>query len=129
MKRAFFIFGIIVCVTFSCKPSGEVSRASATLVKDSQDSTRYEILITDPHFEQWYLVNFTPAKDYSVDYYRTKNITAVSNWNDFYRSGRYDKVVDSYIEYWPQVDYGMEVNRKLFWYFRYVVSNYGIRLF
>jgi hypothetical protein len=38
-------------------------------------------------------------------------------------------IIESYIDYRPNIDYGIEVNRKLFWYFKYVKSKYGINLF
>jgi hypothetical protein len=38
-------------------------------------------------------------------------------------------VIDSWINYQPQIDYGIDVNRKLYWYFRFVEDYYGIRLF
>lgn len=39
------------------------------------------------------------------------------------------KVIDCIIEYQSNVDYGIEVNRKLYWYFLYITENYKIRLF
>ena len=128
MKQFFFI-GIMALLAWACSPAREAAKTSARLVKNSQDSTEYEILIIDPHFDEWYLLNFTPAKDYSNDYYRSKNLVAVANWNDYYRSGRYSPVIDSYIDYWPVTDYGIEVNRKLYWYFRYIRETYRIRFF
>jgi len=56
-------------------------------------------------------------------------LIAVGNWNDFYCTGRYNKIIDSLIEYHPDTDYGIEVERKLYWYFKYIVSTYKIRLF
>jgi hypothetical protein len=124
-----FIIGIIAAMLWACSPVKEVSKTSATLVQDKQDSTEYEILIVDPHFDQWYLLNYNPEKDHSNDYYRYKNLIAVSNWNDYYRTGKYNGVIDSYINYSADTDYGIELNRKLYWYFKYIRSNYGIRLF
>jgi hypothetical protein len=128
MKLSFFI-GILVVLFWACTPVREVSKTSATLTQNSLDSTEYEILIIDSHFDQWYLINFDPSKDHSNDYYRNKNLIAVANWNDYYRTNRYSQVIDSYINYWSNIDYGIEVNRRLFWYFKYIKENYRIRLF
>jgi hypothetical protein len=127
MSRGFFI-GMMVLFIWACSPVKEASKNSVTLAKNSEDSTEYKILIIDPHFDQWYLLNFNEAKDHSIEYYRTNNMTAVVTWNNYFRTGQYGEVIDSYIEYWPDVDYGIEVNRKLYWYFKYIESNYGIRL-
>ena len=128
MKLGFFI-GILAVLVWACTPVKEVSKTSAKLTQDSIDSTEYDILIIDFQFDQWYLINYSPAKDHSNDYYRTKNLIAVANWNDYYRTDRYSRIIDSYIDYWPNIDYGIEVNRKLFWYFKYIKENYRIRLF
>jgi len=128
MSRSSLI-GILALMVWACSPVKEALKTSAILAQDSLDSTEYHILIIDPWFDQWYLFNYSPALDHSNDYYRTKNLIAVGNWNDHCRSGRYINVIDSYIDYRPDVDYGIEVNRKLFWYFKYIMSNYKIRLF
>jgi hypothetical protein len=124
-----FYLGIIALLIWACSPVKEASKTSATVTHDSLDSTGYELLIIDPHFDQWYLINYAPEKDHSNDYYRNKNLIAVANWNDYYRTGKYGGVIDSYIDYWPGIDYGIEVNRKLFWYFKFIKEYYGIHLF
>ena len=53
----------------------------------------------------------------------------MTNWNDYYRSGRYSLIIESLIDYQPDVDYGIEVDRELYWYFMYISSTYKIRLF
>ena len=116
-------------VVWACSPVKEAARTSAKLSQNGQDSSGYEILIIDPRFDQWYLLNYSPTKDYSNDYYRSKNLAAVTNWDEYYHTGRYNRVIDSSIDYWPNIDYGIEVNRKLYWYFKYVQNNYRIRLF
>ena len=128
MKPAFFI-AIIALLIWSCSPVKNSSKTSAIVLKNSHDSTEYEIVIIDNHFEQWYQLNYSEAKDRTDEYYHSKNLIAVLNWNDYYWGGKYIEVVDSYINYQPQIDYGIEVNRKLYWYFKYVQENYKIKLF
>ena len=125
MKPSFLII-IMGLMVWACSPAKKASKASVTLAKDSVE---YEIWIIDPRFDQWYIINYSPAKDYSNEYYRSKNMIAVINWNDYYRSGKYSKIIDSYIDYQSSIDYGIEVNRKLFWYFKFVVETYNIYLF
>jgi hypothetical protein len=127
MKPLSFI-GMMALLVWSCSPVKNTAKTSATLVQNSQDSTEYEIYISDLHFDQWFQLNYSEAKDHQNDYYRSKNQVAVANWNDHYRNGRYIDVIDSYINYEPQIDYGIEVNRKLYWYFKYVQENYKVRL-
>jgi hypothetical protein len=124
-----FFIGIMTLLIGACAPVKEVPKTSAALIKDSKDTTEYQLIIIDPGFDQWYLINFTEAKDRSNEYYRYKDMVAVLNWNNYFSAGRYDRVIDSYIDYRPDIDYGIDVNRKLYWYFKYVDSVYGIYLF
>jgi len=128
MKPAIYIIFIAMLI-IACSTAKQVSKTSAEIKAASPDSTVYELIITDIHFDQWYLLNYNDARDRNNDYYRSKNITAVYNWNDLYRRGRYLNAIDSYINYEPHIDYGIEVNRKLYWYFKFVEDYYGIRLF
>lgn len=128
MNTRVFI-GILILLVWACSPVRETAKTSALLTPKSQDSTEYEITVIDFGFDQWYQLNYSPSKDLSNEYYRYKNIEAVAAWNDYYRSGRFSRVIESSINYWPDIDYGIEVNRILYWYFRYVTEKYDIRLF
>jgi hypothetical protein len=128
MKLSFFI-GIIALSVWACSPVKEASKTSATLAKNGQDTTEYQIVITDIGFDTWYLTHYSGVKDYSNEYYRFKDLVAVASWNDYYRTGKYSRYIDSSIDYRPDIDYGIEVNRKLYWYFLYVKSEYRIHLF
>ena len=127
MKR-FLYFGVLALVVWTCSTPNVASKKSIAPQPVAGDSTEYELIIIDPRFDQWYIVHYSDAKDYTNEYYRGKNTMAVVNWNSFYREGKYPKVIDSYIDYQPQIDYGIEVNRKLYWYFRFVESDYKIPL-
>ena len=128
MKPVIFI-SVLSLLIWACSPVKNISKTSATVTQNSQDSTEYELIITDIHFDSWYQLNYSEAKDRTDDYYHSKNLIAVYNWNDYYRRGKYINVIDSYINYEPQIDYGMELNRKLFWYFKFVEEYYGIELY
>lgn len=123
------LIGFMILLVWACSTVKENVKTSASLTQSSQDSTEYEIYIDDLHFDQWYLLNYSEAKDHANDYYRGKNLVAVSNWNDYYHKGRNSAIIDSYINYEPAIDYGIEVNRKLYWYFKYIKDNYGINFF
>lgn len=129
MPRIFVPGMMALLMIWACSPVKEASTTSAALARDSLDSTVYDIVIIDPHFDQWYSLNYGPAQDRSNEYYRAKNHTAAIRWNDYYRSGKHSNVIESYLDYRPEVDYGIEVNRKLYWYFKYIRSNYRINLF
>ena len=128
MKPVFYI-SLIVLLAWACSPARNVSKTSAKVEPDPADSTQYELVIIDIHFDSWYTLNYSDAKDRTDEYYHSKNLVAASRWNDYYRRGKYIDVVDSYLDYQPQIDYGIELNRKLYWYFSFVEEYYGIKLF
>ena len=120
--------GMPAMLAWACSTSREASKTPATLTLSPGDSAGYEILIIDQQFDQWYLNNYAPAKDRANDYYRGKLVAGVANWNDYYRRGQHTRVIECHIDFQPGIDYGIDVNRKLFWYFKYIQTVYGIRL-
>jgi hypothetical protein len=117
----------ILLIACSCSPAQKTASAPG---KPSiiSDSTEYEITIIDNAFDNWYLLNYTPSKDYSNEYYRAKNQIGVGNWNNYFNKGKYHEVIENHIYFDYSVDYGIDVNRKLFWYFKFIEENYRIRL-
>jgi hypothetical protein len=118
----------IMMLAWSCS-SSQKAGSSDKSTSIAIDSTEYEITIIDNEFDLWYQMNYSPAKDYSNEYYRGKNQIGVSNWNNYFNRGRYHRVIENYLYYDNSVDYGIEVNRKLYWYFKFVEENYRLRLF
>ena len=114
-----FLFSLFILLLVCSCSTQQKAASSARGISIVNDSTEYEITIIDPGFDQWYTLNFSPSKDYSNEYYRGKNLNTVSNWNIYLTHGKYPLVIDSFINYDPSVDYGIEVNRRLFWYFKY----------
>jgi hypothetical protein len=77
------------------------------LLEIEQNEEEYELLVLDPGFETWFLTTWSPAKDRNPSYYKMWNQRYVNAWN--YQ-----------IQYDATIDYGMEVERKLYYYFRWV---------
>ena len=117
----------VLLLAWSCSPSQKISSSGKPPVIKN-DSTEYGIIIIDTGFDHWYLMNFSQPKDRSNEYYRGRNQVGVGNWNDYFTRNRYPRTIDSSIEYDYSVDYGIEVNRKLFWYFKYTEDKLKIRL-
>jgi hypothetical protein len=127
MKKL-IIFSIVLVAAWSCTQQKEVAKSRATVPTVILDSTEYEITIIDIDFDRWYMMRYSPSMDRSNDYYRSMNASGVINWNDYYTRNKYNQVIGSYINYNPSVDYGIEVNRRLFWYFKFIEETYRIRL-
>ena len=113
---------------WSCKSTRETTTAEGVETSVQIDSTDYDIIIMDNNFDRWCLTRFSQAQDRSNSYYRSMNNLAVSNWNHYYNTNRYNRVINNHIAYNPAVDYGIEVNRRLYWYFKYIEESYRVPL-
>ncbi|MBK6347156.1 MAG: hypothetical protein IPN08_18705 [Bacteroidales bacterium] len=127
MKKLIF-FGIVFIAACACSSQRESTGSGKPAGTVAIDSTEYEITIIDPDFDRWYLTHYSPALERSNEYYHSMNIQGVSNWNLYFTRNRYSSVIGSYINYNPSEDYGIDVNRRLYWYFRFIEKNYRIRL-
>lgn len=128
MKNMKFILLVLLflpaCVLFSPRTSQD---SNDLQVKPGSDSTEYELVVFDQGFETWLLMQ--PLNQYSVEYYKAKNRIYVSEWNQRYSNPRrYKGIYESYINYDPFVDYGLEFERRLYYYFKYFEKTNGVRL-
>lgn len=125
--RSFVLFALLACFASACGVKKNLN-ADKTLETVADDSTTYEITFSDPQFERWYQTNFSPAVDRDNSYYQSRNRIGVLNWNDYFVRGKYRRVISSYLPYSPAEDYGIEVNRRLYWYFKFMEESYRIPL-
>ncbi len=87
--------------------------------KDAEQE--YELLIFDPGFDSWFVRNSTPMSFYEQVYLENWNHRLAQQWNTKLRtSRRWDCLPQTYLNYDQSIDYGKELNYKLFYYFRYM---------
>lgn len=91
------------------------------------DSLEYELVITEPGFDQW-LATQPPVNFYSNEYYASKNREYVTEWNNRYMNGRRKGLYENYIDYNPNISYPLDLNYKLYYYFRYFEEKNRVRL-
>ena len=118
---------IISLVLFGCTHSSRMTTVpDENLVDITKNEEEYELIVLDPGFDSWFITTWSPAKDRSVSYYSYWNQRYVTAWN--YKATRplTSKYFENLIFYDPTVDYGIELERKLYYYFRYVDTKLGI---
>lgn len=128
MKR-FLIIGILALFSWACSTGKESAKAATVRTQNNKDTSEYQISIIDPAFDHWYLYTYSQAYDRPNEFYRSRDQIAAVAWNDFYGTGQYSKVIDCYIDYKPDINYGIDVNRTLYWYFTYIQITYHIPLY
>ena len=110
------------------KAAFESSSGQAVVIAD--EATEYEIVIIDPGFYSWLKGFARPEGYYSQTFLENRNAIYVMNWNQrVLLPSDYPKDLYEWpIDYDPQIDYGYEVNYKLYNYFIYFQRRYNQRL-
>ena len=125
---------------------GNCSTTKSTAVTDTEKETfnqqdadtvaienpklEYEIIIIEPGFYNWLQSIAKPEGYYSQSFLESRNQIYVINWNQrVLQPFQYDpNLYEMQINYDPFVDYGYEVNYKLYNYFIYFQRKYRQQL-
>ncbi|WP_282054799.1 DUF6146 family protein [Maribacter luteus] len=138
------IFGILIMVVMmvsscggakeSLSISDDEKKAFTQKVGDTiniaDTKTEYEIIIIEPGFNFWLNSIAKPEGYYSQSYLENRNNVYVIEWNQRVMQPQvYDPdLYELQIDYSPNIDYGYEVNYKLYNYFIYFQRKYNQRL-
>ncbi|NJW53324.1 DUF6146 family protein [Salinimicrobium oceani] len=132
MKYLFYIcfLGLFI---YSCSSTRDRNLGSNDTINDtvriSNDSLEYEILIIDPGFSYFLNAVARPEGYHSLSYLESKNRFLVNDYNQRVRMPQqYDpQIYEMEINYDPNIDYGYEVNYKLYNYFVFLSRKYNQR--
>jgi hypothetical protein len=140
-KIPHFLMAMILLFITSCstqKQALDISNEEQALfdskeeqpVEIKDEKTEYEIIIIEPGFNTWLLSIAKPEGYYSQSFLENRNAILVMNWNqrvlqpNVYNPNLYEMQIN----YDPNIDYGYEVNYKLYNYFIYFQRKYNQRL-
>jgi hypothetical protein len=96
----------------------------------SNDDLEYEIIIIEPGFNYWLASQARPEGYYSKQFLESRNYQYVIEWNNrVLQPQRFNpNLYEMQIDYQPGIDYGYEVNYKLYYYFIYFQLTYKQQL-
>jgi hypothetical protein len=99
-------------------------------VRIANDSLEYEIIIIEPGFQTWLASVARPEGYYSQSFLENRNIIYVNEWNNrVLQPLRFNpNLYELQIDYQQGIDYGYDVNYKLYNYFIYFQLQYKQRL-
>jgi Family of unknown function (DUF6146) len=128
MKKTVLIL-LVMLVAFQTVGFSQKKNEPKHLKADtlSADSLEHRLIIMDPGFDVW-LATKPPKEFYSNDYYAQKNRFYVTEWNLRYVTLHNSDLYENYIEYNPKIDYGIDINYKLYYYFRYFEETNHVKL-
>jgi len=134
-------FAVILLLMMGCSAQKEALQVSGEEqalfdsggnepVEISDGETEYEIIIIEPGFHAWLHSMARPEGYYSQNFLENRNSIMVVTWNQrVLQPMTYDpNLYEMQIDYNPQIDYGYEVNYKLYNYFIYFQRKYNQRL-
>jgi len=134
MKNLIYILSIISLLIISCgtpkKTVATTDNQKEEPVRIANDSLEYEIIIIDIGFNFYLNSIARPINYYSQNYLEVRNRVYVIEWNIRAQNlTRFDpNIYENIIDYQPNIDYGLEVNYKLFNYFQFAQRKYNMRL-
>lgn len=106
----------------------EQVEADSVTIADAESN--YEIVIIEPGFYNWLVSIAKPEGYYSQTFLENRNAIYVMNWNNrvLDPASFNPNLYELQIDYDPAIDYGYEVNYKLYNFFIYFQRKYNQRL-
>lgn len=125
------ILSFLTLVLFTSCSTTQKTTTNSSLPKDTvriaNEELEYEIIIIDAGFNSYLHSIAKPMNFHSENFLEIKNRFYVTTWNNRaknplnYNSSIYENVID----YDYNTHYGLEVNYKLYNYFKFVEHKYG----
>ncbi|MDX6747577.1 DUF6146 family protein [Polaribacter sp. PL03] len=126
---------IIICVTILFWSCAATSIKNTKTIKEepvviANDSLEYEITIIDPGFTAYLAGVAQPEGFYSKNYMEARNRSWVISWNQRAQnpSNYNQNIYENIIDFQSTINYGYEVNYKLFNYFLFAQRKYKMNL-
>ena len=128
MKRLIIILSVLLAVYNCSNQQKEKPRNETVLKPQLNEDGEYDLTVLDSQYDYFLSAIARPMNFYSVDYLKAKNRFLVSEWNSLYFSGKYRNVIESSIDYDPEINYGLTFEYRLYQVFAYVSWKYGLKL-
>ena len=133
-----FVYTILLALfVFSCNSTKTATENPAPKTISEEDTVRitndeleYEIIIIEPGFNTWLQSVARPEGYYSQDFLENRNLQYVIAWNQRVMQPQQfnPDIYAMQIDYQNGIDYGYEVNYKLYNYFIYFQLKYKQQL-
>ena len=106
------------------------SQVQGDTINIANEKTEYQIIIIEPGFNIWLQGVAQPKGYYSQSFIENRNLIMVMEWNRrVLQPNQFDpNLYEQQIDYRHGIDYGYEVNYKLYNYFIYFQRKYQQRL-
>jgi len=117
---------VLAIAIIGCSGNKNIVRIEG--VEEPSDSTEYIIIIDEPGYDSWIVTNAKPDWYHEHSFYHHWNTIYSKEFNHKVRTAALDHPFNELIEFDPTIDYGTEVEYKLYWYFKYIEEKYDVKL-
>jgi hypothetical protein len=121
MKTVQSITAVLIFLLIHITASALFANDTIKIAKSAQpadDSVEYELVVFDPGYDA-YLIMQPPKDFYSENYYKHWNELYVNEWNFRCMSIGKSTLYETQIDYDQRVEYGIDLEYRLYYYFRY----------
>ncbi len=130
MKNSLFITALLLlsqsCTTL--KNAANKDKQTTAIQAQQNEDGEYDLEVIDTRFTYFINAIARPMSTYTEQYLKSRNQFLVSEWNSLYFSGRYRNIIESSIDYDPNINYGLKYEYKLYQVFAFVGWKYGLKL-
>lgn len=119
---------IISCTTIKT-PEKQTNSDEKSMKFETDEDGEYDIIVFDPQYETYLISIAKPKEYYSEQFYKTKNILYVTEWN-IRHNQPFTFDPDLYtvrIDYESSKDYGLNLEYKLYNFFQFIEWKYKVR--
>ena len=126
MKNLLLLF-LFAFLLQNCTPIWTTGIGQVTSIKpEKNESNEWDLIVMDAQYDSFLASEARPKSMYTEQYLKSKNTFLVQEWNSYYYSRAYSKVIESTIDYNPSEKYGLDFEYKLYQVFAMVNSRYGV---
>jgi uncharacterized protein YcfL len=125
MKRLIFLISALI-ILFGCSARKDLVKIEVNPCDN--DSLQYELVVDEPGYDSWVATNSKPDWYHEKEYYRNWNILYITEFNYRVIQSNFGHPFDERINYDPQTDYGLQLEYRLYWYFKYIEFKYSTKL-
>ena len=129
MKKFLFILSfLLILASCSTQNNANNSTKNDAIQAQKNDDGEYDLEVFDSQFTYFLNAIARPMSMYSEGSLKNRNQFLISEWNSYYVSGRYRNIIESSIDYDPNINYGLKFEYKLYQVFAFVKWKYGLKL-
>lgn len=129
----FSILAILSTILFVCcqtQAPAPTENKDQSLTFDKNEEDEYDLIVFDAQYDVFLMTIARPQNFYSENYYKMKNDQYVNVWNNRHAQPlRFDPDLYAvHINYDPKINYGINLEYKLYNFFKFIEWKYKVNL-